>query len=857
MDPDQPKLGEVLVAAGVISQLELLEALELQKSDPRKPRLGQLLIEKGWATEGEICRALSGQLRLPFVDLRGMTLDPSVVALIPTELATRHQCIAVGVRGEELLVAMADPTNLLAVDDLKTATKRKIKRVVAQPSLISRAIQSYYGIPDAAYWAQVATSRAGAGSPGTVGARPSGRPGAAGWDLPRADPSMRVIQKSVGRSQPTGEYVDVARELLKPASPEILEYTMKKVVEEEAPGEPHPPDEIPDLPPLPQVPPTAEAFREEARRAVEALLADAIRQRASEIRGEPGLEGYSIQFKVGGTYREVMGIPKRLQAATTAYLKQLAGLDVSEHKVEQEGSFATVVEGKEFSSTIKFSPSLNGEKFLMRPSVPPGELLSLEELGLSEDDSKLLKAALGLPRGVILVAAPAGNGKTTTLLAILDFLAQKQRNIQYVGARPDRPLEGAELTEVDHSVGMTYAEAFRTAMRENPRVIVVDDLPDPDVAEQVLVAAMSGRLVVAAIEADDAPSALVKLVEMGADPTKAGTAIALVVSQRIVKRNCERCSSRYTPPVSVLRALGADEADGQWRKGRGCEACGYSGYSGTAAFFQLMPVTDLMKEQMKVQVSQTALMHSASSIGTPTIGEAGLQLAKRGVTTVEEIARVLEVVESKLVACPGCGAAVKAEYVVCPYCSQSLTGGSCAQCGEELKPDWVACPYCGARREGSIPRAGTRPKTSYSTSVGTGDSIYDSGPIPSFSAAASPVLVVDPDDGLRHRAEDILARSGYYVLGASEPEQALRLTVGHRPSLILVAEAPEVGFDASELALRIRRTAQGAAVPIVFMSREAGAVPTEAGESEVLPRPVEEAQLISAVRRHLGAAAST
>jgi type IV pilus assembly protein PilB len=855
LDPDQPKLGEVLVAAGVISQLELLEALELQKADPRKPRLGQLLIEKGWASEGEICRALSGQLRLPFVDLRGMTLDPSVVATIPTDLATKHHCIAVGMRGDELLVAMADPTNVLAVDDLKTATKKKIKRVVAQPSLIARAIHSYYAVDQTAYWAQIATGRPPARVTDLSGGTRRTGLGRTASDMPPLDPTMRRFQEAARRSQPvSGEVVDVAKELLKPASPEVLEYTRRRVTDDDTQAPPAA-REVEDLPPLPQVPPTAEAFRQEAQRAVEAMIADALRQKATEIRGEPGLEGYSIQFKSGGTYREVMGIPKRLQAATTALLKQIAGLDTSQHKIEQEGEFKLEADNFELAGTIKFTPSLNGEKFVIKSKGILKEKLTVDDLGLSTDDTKLMKAALGLPRGAIIVACPPGSGKTTTLLAMLDFLSQKHRNIQYVGSAPEQRPEGVDITEVDPSAGLTYPEALRIALRENPKVVFIDDLPDADMAEQALIAAMSGRLVVAGMVADDAPSAVTGLVEMGVDATKAGSAIALVVSQRVVKRICDRCRSEYDPPPKVLKALGVDSANARWQRGKGCEACSYTGYFGTAAFFQLMPITDLMKDQMKVQVTTTALMHAAASIGVPTLREAGLALAKDGITTVEEIARVLEVVEEKTTPCPGCGAQVKAEYVVCPYCSHSLSAGSCSNCGEEMKDEWVACPFCGTKRETAVARAVPRARSSFRGIGGEVSAIYDSGPVPGVQAAISPILVVEPDDKLRHHLEDLLARSGFYVLGASEPEQALRLTVGHKPSLVVLAESGEAGFDGVELAQRIRRTAQGSAVPIVFMSESGGVIPGGSdGENDVIARPAVDSEILSIVRRHLGGA---
>lgn len=888
LDPQQPKLGEVLVAAGVISQLELLEALELQKADPRRPKLGELLVEKGWATEGEICRALSGQLRLPFVDLRGMALDPSIVAIIPHSVATKHQCIAVGLRGDELLVAMADPTNLLAVDDIRTATRKKVKRVVAQPSLIARAIQSYYAVPETDVWGgRLPGLGAKASSPGyrpRVG-YPSPRQSLE-EEAPRYDRTHRMFQEAARRRNwGSAEVVDVARELLKPASPEVLEYTMRKPVEEETTTQAG--SEQPGIAsgvatassdvaaPLPETPLVAssqavEAFKDEARRILDTILVEAIRQGATEIRGEPGLEGVSVQLRASGTYREIMTVPKRLQAALTFVMKEAAGLDTAVHKQEQEGPIRLEGSGYSFEGTVKFTPSLNGQKFLVRPAPSRRVVADVASLGMTEEDRELFEAALNLPRGAIVVCGPEGSGVTTTLLAATTYLARSGHRIEVVGRSADLRVSGAGWTEVDPSTGMTYEEALRVALRENPKVVIVDDLPHRDVADQVLIAAISGHLVLVGMQADDAPSALTKLIGMGVDPSIAGNAVALVVSQRVVNKTCRSCLEPYEPSQKVLRALGVEPSDVTWRHGVGCDECAYTGYAGTTAFFQLMPVTDLMKEQMKVQVSESALMHSAASLGVPTLREAGIAKARRGETTLEEIARVLQAVEEEVVICPGCGVEVKAEYVVCPFCSHPLGGESCSGCGEELKPEWVACPFCGTKRTEVAPArsgAGPSPGDAELASVAPDApsaqkksrvslkgvktdlvGIYDSGPVATPSGPPA-VLVVSGEDASRHRIEDALARRGWYVLGASDAEQALRLTVAHRPGVVLIDSAGAGNVDAVELFERIRRTPQGAAVPIVYLTDDETSQTDAEGSS--VPRGAPPEVLAEVVARHV------
>lgn len=808
MDSQAPKLGEVLIAAGVITQLDLLEALEIQRSDPAHPRLGQVLVSKNMATEGEICRALSGQLRLPFVDLRTVALNHSIVLTIPQHLADRYQAIAVDMRGDELVVAMADPTNLLAIDDIAATTRRKVKPVVAQPSLISHVIGRYYGRIDSGAWSpHVAQDplHSGFGNPRTSLEEPA----------PTFTEEFSVTKAA---TTPPGGYqsgrVDPISEM---KSPQVTE-------------------EFTDVPP--RIRPVSASTQSDAKNSVNVFLNEALKLGATEIRGESGLDGISIQFKVGGSYREVTTIPKHVQAAVTEHLKLLAGCDPDEHHVPQEGELSISLERGRMKANVKFTPGLNGEKFLIKPAEATNRLFEIEELGLDPDDLELMNAALNLPRGLVLVAGPPGSGITSTLYAMLLRLREKHSEILTVESAIEQVLPGINQNETDPSAGLDFETALRTLIRSNPTAMMISEIADVAVADEAISNAQSGRFVLAGIEAEDAPKAVVRLVEMGVDPGSLGSATALVIAQRLVKKICPNCKVANEPPEKVLRALGLEGSEASWYRGDGCETCAYTGFLGTAAVFQLMPITDLMKEQLQIQVSEATLMHAAASIGVRTLLEAGVELAKAGVTSPEELVRALNIVEESTYACPGCAAEIKPEYLVCPYCSAYLGGDTCKGCGKDLNAEWKACPYCGELREKLL-------ESSPSRSSATPD-------------GQQRILIVEDDDSVRRTVEHVLVNAGYAVIGTDSGEDATKLAVRHRPDLILLDIGLSGEMEGIEVCKQLRRTPQASLTPIVFLTArsdsETEAAGFEAGADDYLVKPIDEERLIARVKARLPSA---
>lgn len=810
MEAQQPKLGEVLIAAGVISQLDLMEALAAQRADPTRPRLGQVFVTMNVATEGEICRALSGQLRLPFVDVRTLALDHVTVFLIPQAVAERHGVIAVSEGGGELVVAMSDPTNIVARDDIQASTSLRVKPVVAEPSLIHQAIARYYGRADTDQWSHRA-ARDPLHSAGTGAARA----GVAQQVPLPPDPGFSVSRAAMTPGGTDSGPVDLSV-TPPPSAAQVVDDAV-------AAG-------------APEIVPASTQTAADAANTVAVILNEAMKLGASEIRGEPGLEGLSVQFKVGGSYREMLRVPKHMQSTVTLRIKSLAGCDVNRHNEAQDGEIATALDRGRFKADVHFSPGLNGEKFIIKPREAANRLFEIEELGFEPSDLKLFNAGLELPRGLILVVGPTGSGVTSTLYAAVMRLKARHSNILTVERSVEHRLPGVDQQETDPSSGLGFEEALQTGMRTNPTAVMISDISDRGVAEKALVNAQSGHLVIAGMAAQDAPSAVTTLVELGISPSIVGEATALVVAQRLARTICPNCRTPADPPEKILSALGVDDEDTTWFRGDGCETCSYTGFLGTTGIFQLMPITDLMKEQLQVQVSETALMHSAASVGVRTLTEAAVERARTGLTSPEEIVRALDIVEENTFTCPGCAAEIKPDYLVCPFCSAYLGGSLCRGCGHELQPDWAACPYCGEVR------------TADDESVETGVKGVE---------GEQRILVVEDDDDVRRVIENTLSLAGFAVIGTSTGDDAVRLAVRHRPDLVLLDIGLPGEVDGIEACRQLRHTPQASLTPVIFLTARSDpdteAAGFEAGGDDFLAKPIDEERLLARIRARLRA----
>ena len=432
-------------------------------------------------------------------------------------------------------------------------------------------------------------------------------------------------------------------------------------------------------------------------KVVNLMIQDGIKQRGTDIHVEPTLNDLQIRIRVDGVLRPLMQLPKWLANPVCSRLKVLSRLDIAERRVPQDGRLKVISEGQSYDFRVSTLPTLFGEKVVMRILSSATALPTLEKLDLDEYDRGILLGALMQPQGLILVTGPTGSGKTSTLTACLGHRMSPGLNIITVEDPVEYQIQGINQVQVNIKTGLTFASALRSILRQDPDVVLVGEMRDLETTEIAFHAALTGHLVLSTLHTNSAIASVTRLMDLGVDASLLNSSVSLIIAQRLLRRLCADCRRPYDPPPWMLEKLGVKQDNAVYYKAVGCQKCSNTGYVGRIAVLEMLPMTKTLREMISNKQDEGVMKSVMRKQGMKFLADRGMELARKGITDINELFRVLQVGDEEESApglfCPKCGAAIESGFTVCPNCLASLTV-VCRQCGQEMKKEWKICPYC-------------------------------------------------------------------------------------------------------------------------------------------------------------------
>jgi len=549
------KLGELLIEFKYITRDQLEKALDHQEDSDK--RLGDVLLDLGYISESDLVEVLEFQLGVERADLSKYVIDPSLSQYIPENIAQRYNAVPVSKDGDTLKVAMSDPSDLLAIDDMEMTSNLRVKPMIATKSEISQVMSQVYET---------------------------------------GEDSSEVFESLDYYKSEDDE-------------PEIDE--LKRMVE--------------DAPIV---------------RLTNMIINQALQKRASDIHIEPQENIVRIRYRIDGVLREHMTAPKYTQAALVSRIKIIADLDITKRRIPQDGRIAMNVRGMSIDMRVSTLPTVNGEKVVIRLLTKDDSLINIENLGFSDHNLRRFENLISQPHGIILVTGPTGSGKSTTLIAALNELNDVEKNIVTIEDPVEYQLGGINQVHAKEKVGLSFASTLRSILRQDPDIIMVGEIRDEETAEIAVRAALTGHLVMSTLHTNDSVSSVTRLVDMGIPPYLVASTVIGAMAQRLVRRLCNNCKEPYEAGIEEQEFMNLEEGTTLY-KAKGCNKCSETGYKGRLAVQEILTLDDKVEKMIVKGADEIDIKEYAETQGMVDLKHDGIEKVKQGLTSYEELARVI------------------------------------------------------------------------------------------------------------------------------------------------------------------------------------------------------------------------
>ncbi len=557
------------------------------------------------------------------------------------------------------------------------------------------------------------------------------------------------------------------------------------------------------------------------------IIQDAVRAGASDIHVEAELNAIRVRLRVDGVLRDYMQVPKWLHNPLVSRMKILAKLDISERRLPQDGRIKIQHQGKSIDLRVSTLPTHFGEKVVLR-LLGSSNIPGLEQLGFTEPQVGILDVALGQPQGMILTTGPTGSGKSTTLYSCLVRRQSPEVNIITVEDPIEYQIAGINQVQVNVKAGLTFAACLRSILRQDPDIILVGEIRDLETAEIAFQASMTGHLVLSTLHTNSTLATVARLLDIGVDPFLITSSVNVIIAQRLARRVCQRCKEPYTPSSGLLERVKVEEPNVIFYRGKGCQACGNTGFAGRVGIYEILRLTPTIKELINKKATEGELRKAAGLAGTRFLLEEAIDKVRQGITTLEEVLRVIQLQEEEITRCPKCNSFINLDFSTCPYCMHALKY-LCDSCGQELKLEWKICPYCNTRVERAPSAEGALralpPGTSYAPvkkrlagALPPASTPGEERPMPKKPR----ILVVDDDEGIKKVVQKALQQLPLdsEILTAGDGEEALRMVEEHIPDLV-ISDVMMPQMDGITLCQKLREDFRTAFIPIMMLTASA------------------------------------